>query len=230
LAVTTKKRLMNKVAAIILAAGSGKRFGSAKQFVRLKGKNILDWSLEKFEEHEAIDSIILVLGRGLSGDEYLAKYTKIASIARGGEKRQDSVYSGLNCVDTQDTEIVLVHDSARPLVGKDLISRIIDATREKGAVIPVVPLEDTIKRVEGEKVLRTEKREQFFRVQTPQGFSLTLLRKAFDHAMESCLEGTDEAVLVEMMGKDVFVVPGDQRNMKITSPEDFKIAEAFVED
>ena len=221
---------MNKVTAIILAAGEGKRFGSAKQFVPLKGKTVLDWSLEKFEEHEAIDSIILVVGRNQSGDEYLSKYAKIAAIAIGGEKRQDSSYSGLACVDTKETEIILVHDSARPLVGKDLISRIIDASREKGAVIPVVPLEDTIKRVEGERVLRTEKRQQLFRVQTPQGFSLSLLREAFDHAMENRWEGTDEAALVEKLGKDVFVVPGDQRNMKITTPEDLRIAEALVED
>jgi 2-C-methyl-D-erythritol 4-phosphate cytidylyltransferase len=221
---------MNKVSAIIVAAGEGKRFGAAKQFTLLKGKTVLDRSLEKFEEHEAIDSIILVLGRDRSGDEYLAKYTKIAAIARGGEKRQDSVYSGLSCVDTQETEIILVHDGARPLVGKDLIRRIIDVTREKGAVIPVVPLEDTIKRVEGQKVLRTEERGQLFRTQTPQGFSCSLLKEAFANALKDHFDGTDEGVLVERLGKDVFVVPGDQRNMKITTTEDLKIAEALIED
>lgn len=221
---------MNKVSAIIVAAGEGKRFGAAKQFALLKGKTILDWSLERFEEHEAIDSIILVLGRDRSGDEYLARYTKVAAIARGGEKRQDSVYSGLSCVDTQETEIILVHDGARPLVGKDLIGRIVDASRKKGAVIPVVPLEDTIKRVEGQKVLRTEERRQLFRVQTPQGFSFSLLKEAFVHAMEDHFDGMDDAVLVERLGKDVFVVPGDQRNMKITTTEDLKIAEVFIED
>ena len=221
---------MNIVSAIIVAAGEGKRFGAAKPFALLKGKTILDWSLEKFEEHEAIDSIILVLGRDRSGDKYLNRYKKIAAIARGGEKRQNSVYSGLSCVDTQETEIILVHDGARPLVGKDLIGRIVDASREKGAVIPVVPLEDTIKRVEEQKVLRTEERRQLFRVQTPQGFSFSLLKEAFVHAMEDHFYGTDEAVLVERLGKDVFVIPGDQRNMKITTTEDLKIAEALIED
>jgi len=221
---------MNKVSAIIVAAGEGKRFGAAKPFALLKGKTILDWSLEKFEEHEAIDSIILVLGRDRSGDEYLNRYKKITAIARGGEKRQDSVYSGLSCVDMQETEIILVHDGARPLVGKDLIGRIVDASREKGAVIPVVPLEDTIKYVEEQKVLRTEERKQLFRVQTPQGFSFSLLKEAFVHAMEDHFYGTDEAVLVERLGKDVFVVPGDQRNMKITTTEDLKIAEVLIED
>ena len=221
---------MNKVSAIIVAAGEGKRFGAAKPFALLKGKTILDWSLEKFEEHEAIDSIILVLRRDRSGDEYLNRYKKITAIARGGEKRQDSVYSGLSCVDTQETEIILVHDGARPFVGKDLIGRIVDASREKEAVIPVVPLEDTIKYVEEQKVLRTEERKQIFRVQTPQGFSFSLLKEAFVHAMEDHFYGTDEAVLVERLGKDVFVVPGDQRNMKITTTEDLKIAETLIED
>jgi 2-C-methyl-D-erythritol 4-phosphate cytidylyltransferase len=221
---------MSKVTAIIVAAGEGKRFGAAKQFVLLKGKTVLDWSLETFDQHEAIDSIILVLGQNRPGDEYLAKYAKVTAIARGGKKRQDSVHSGLNCVDTHDTEIVLVHDGARPLVGLDLIGRIVDATREKRAAIPVVPLEDTIKRVEGQKVLQTEERGRLFRVQTPQGFSLPLIREAFARATEDRFGGTDDAVLVERLGRDVFVVPGDQRNMKITTPEDLKIAEAYIED
>jgi 2-C-methyl-D-erythritol 4-phosphate cytidylyltransferase len=221
---------MNKVSAIIVAAGKGKRFGAAKQFALLKGRTVLDWSLARFEIHEAVDSIILVLGGDRSGDEYLAKYTKIAAIARGGEKRQDSVYAGLSCVDSQETEIVLVHDGVRPLVGKDLIRRVVDGTRENGAVIPVVPLEDTIKRVEGQKVLRTEERGQLLRAQTPQGFSCSLLKEAFAHALEDRFYGTDEGALVEMLGRDVFVVPGDHRNMKITKAEDLIIAEALIED
>jgi 2-C-methyl-D-erythritol 4-phosphate cytidylyltransferase len=220
---------MNKVSAIIVAAGKGTRFGITKQFAQLKGKTILDWSLEKFEDHEAIDSIILVLGRDHSGEEYLSKYGKIAAIARGGERRQDSVCSGLSCVDTHETEIILVHDGARPLVGKDLIERVITATRLRGAVVPVVPVEDTIKRVEGKKVFHTEERGHFFRAQTPQGFSCSLLKEAFVHALRDDFVGTDEAVLVERMGRDVFVIPGDRRNLKITTKEDLQIAEALIE-
>lgn len=221
---------MNKVSAIIVAAGEGTRFGTAKQFSLLKGKTVLDWSLSRFEEHEAIDSIILVLGKDHSGEEYLNRYTKIAAIARGGEKRQDSVCSGLRHVDEHETEFVLVHDGARPLVGKDLIDRIISMTREKGAVVPVIPLEDTIKIVDGQKVVRTEDRRQLYRGQTPQGFSCSLLKEAFAHAIRDKFDGTDEAVLVERMGKDVFVIPGDRRNIKITEAEDLKIAEALIED
>ena len=220
---------MSKVSAIIVAAGEGTRFGAAKQFALLKGKTVLDWSLEKFEDHKAIDSIILVLGRDHSGEEYLNRYNKIAAIARGGERRQDSVYSGLSCVDTQETGIILVHDGARPLVGNDLIDRVIDATRIRGAVVPVIPVEDTIKRVEGQKVLHTEDRKHFFRVQTPQGFSGSLLKEAFVLALREAFNGTDEAALVERMGKDVFVVPGDRRNLKITTKEDLQMTETLIE-
>ena len=221
---------MKKVVAIIVAAGTGERFGAAKQFALLRGKTVLDWSLEKFEEHEAVDNIILVLGPDRQGSEYLAKYPKIATVARGGEKRQDSVYAGLSCVDSQETEIVLVHDGVRPMVAKDLIGRIIDTAKEKGAAVPVVPLEDTIKRVEGTKIVLTEERNQLFRVQTPEGFSCSLLKEAFARAVEERFDGTDEAVLVERLGRDVFVVPGDSKNIKITKPADLKLAEVLLED
>jgi len=221
---------MNRVSAIIVAAGEGRRFGAAKQFALLKGKTVLDRCLEKFEEHRTVDSIILVLSPDRSGEEYLDRYRKIASIARGGAKRQDSVCSGLSCVEAQETEIILVHDGVRPLVGQDLIDRIITATREKGAVVPVIPVEDTIKNVEAHKVIRTEDRKPLFRSQTPQGFIYPLLKEAFVLARRDNFDGTDEAALVERMGKDVFVIPGDRGNIKITTKEDLKIAEAFIED
>jgi 2-C-methyl-D-erythritol 4-phosphate cytidylyltransferase len=189
----------------------------------------LDWNLERFEEHEDIDKIVVVLGKAHSGKEYLGRYKKIAAIARGGEKRQDSVRAGLNHVDAHEAEIVLVHDGARPLVGKSLIGRVIEATREQGAVIPVLPVEDTLKIVEDNKVGRTENRKRFFRAQTPQGFSYALLKEAFIHAHQTDFVGTDEAVLVEKMGKDVFVIQGERGNIKITTQEDLRIAEAWIE-
>ncbi len=221
---------MSGVTAIIVAAGEGERFGSPKQLSLLKGKTVLDWSLEKFEKNEAVDDIILVLSRLLSGDEYLRKYGKITAISRGGKKRQDSVYAGLLGVDESQTEVVLVHDGVRPLVGNELIARVISETLKKNAVVPVVPVEDTIKRVERQKILRTEVRSQLFRIQTPQGFSYSVLKAAFQKAMEDDFYGTDEASLVERMGTPVFVVPGDRRNIKITTPEDLKMAEALIED
>lgn len=221
---------MNRVSAIIVAAGEGRRFGGAKQFVPLKGKTVLDWCLESFDKHEEVDNITLVLGSDRTGREYLHRYKKIVSIARGGKKRQDSVYSGLRSVDTHETNIVLIHDGARPLVGMELISRVIKATQKKGAVVPVIPVEDTLKWVEGHKVIRTEDRKRLFRSQTPQGFLCPLLQEAFALARRDHFGGTDEAALVERMGTDVFVVPGDPKNIKITTKEDLRIAEAFIED
>lgn len=221
---------MNRVSAIIAAAGEGKRFGAAKQFALLKGRPVLDWSLMNFQAHEAIDSIVLVLGAGRPGTEYLDRYGKIAAIAEGGKTRQDSVYSGLDYVDAGETDIILVHDGVRPLVGKDLIDRIIQAARNRGAVVPVVPVEDTLKRVDGLKVIQTEDRKHFFRVQTPQGFACSLLKEAYETAIQNGFEGTDEAALVEWLGKDVFVIPGDPRNLKITTADDLRVAEALIED
>ena len=221
---------MSRVTAIIVAAGEGRRYGEAKQFAFLKGKTILDRCLETFQEHEGVDRIVLVLGKEREGKEFRGKYRKIVAVAPGGEKRQDSVHSGLSCVDANPKEIILVHDSARPLVGKDLIDRLIETTRKKGSAVPVVPVEDTIKRVEAQKILRTEDRRQLYRSQTPQGFYYSLLCDAFDRAVREDFYGTDEAALIERMGEDVVVIPGDRRNIKITNKEDLKVAEAFVED
>jgi 2-C-methyl-D-erythritol 4-phosphate cytidylyltransferase len=221
---------MKKVAAIIVAAGEGRRFGAAKQFALLKGKTVLDRCLQQFEAHKAVDHIVLVLGSGRSGEDYRNRYKKIVSIAPGGESRQDSVYSGLSCLGEQDTGIVLVHDGVRPLVGQDLIGRIIATTREKGAVIPAIPLEDTIKNVKADKIIRTVDRKPLFRSQTPQGFRYPLLQKAFALARRDHFHGTDEAVLMERMGTDVYVIPGERKNIKITTQEDLQLAEVFIED
>jgi len=221
---------MDGVTAIIIAAGEGRRFGLAKQFALLKGKTVLDWCLERFERHDAVDDIILVLGEEHPSQDYPRRYKKVASVARGGDRRQDSVYSGLCCVDDLKTPIVLVHDGVRPLVGEDLIGRVIERASEKGAVVPVIPLEDTIKRVEGDRVIRTEDRRLLFRSQTPQGFSCSLLKKAFIRAREEGFYGTDEASLVERMGREVFVIQGDPKNIKITTQDDLSVAEALIED
>jgi 2-C-methyl-D-erythritol 4-phosphate cytidylyltransferase len=116
------------------------------------------------------------------------------------------------------------------LVSEDLIDRVIEAAREAGAAVPAIPVEDTIKLVEGDEVSRTLDRERLFRVQTPQGFSYPVLKAALDKATEESFYGTDEASLVERIGRKVFVVQGDPKNIKITTPEDLRIAEAFLGD
>lgn len=221
---------MRRVAAIIVAAGEGRRCGFLKQFALLKGKPVLDWCLEKFETHPKISEIVLVLRETDREGEYLQRYGKIVCVAQGGERRQDSVFSGMTCLKPGLTEIVLVHDGVRPLISEDLIERIIQAVEEKGAAVPAIPVEDTIKLVEGDEIVKTLDREKVIRIQTPQGFLYETLKEAMDKAGQDHFYGTDEAQLVERVGRRVSVVQGDARNIKITSPEDLKIAEALLED
>ncbi len=221
---------MSEVTVIIVAAGEGRRFGFSKQFALLGGKSVLDRCLEMFEAHKKVEAIVLVLKDVGLKKEYLKRYRKIVAVAKGGKRRQDSVFSGFRQIDPEKAEIVLVHDGVRSLVSEDLIDRVIEATREAGAAVPAIPVEDTIKLVEGGEVSRTLDREKLFRVQTPQGFSYPILKAALDKAREENFYGTDEASLAERIGKKVFVVQGDPKNIKITTPEDLRIAEVFIED
>ena len=221
---------MSRISAIVVAAGKGKRFGSSKQFVLLKGKPVLDHCLERLEAHKDISEIILVLRDKKFERRYLEYYRKISAIAKGGRKRQNSVISGFNRIDQKNTDIVLVHDGVRPLITEDLLDRVIDAAQKKGAAVPVIPVEDTLKLVRGKDVLRTVAKTGLFRVQTPQGFSCDVLKKALDKAIEDDYYGTDEAVLVERTGIEICAVEGDPRNIKVTTPDDIIIAEAFLED
>ena len=218
------------VAAIIVAAGEGKRFGFSKQFALLGGKPVLDRCLEIFDAHMNITEILLVLKDLSPKKEYLERYSKIVAVTEGGERRQDSVLAGFRQIDPERTDIVLVHDGVRSLVSEDLIDRVIEATQIAGAVVPGIPVKDTIRLVEGDEVSRTLDRERLFRIQTPQGFSYPILKTALDKATEENYYGTDEASLVERTGKKVCVVQGDPKNIKITTPEDLRIAEAFLED
>jgi 2-C-methyl-D-erythritol 4-phosphate cytidylyltransferase len=221
---------MSKVTAIIVAAGEGMRFGFSKQFALLGGKPVLDRCLDIFEAHKKVTAIVLVLKEVGPKKEYLKRYKKIVAVVEGGKRRQDSVLSGFRQIDPEKAEIILVHDGVRSLVSEDLIDRVIEATREAGAAVPAIPVEDTIKLVEGDEVSRTLDRERLFRVQTPQGFSHPILKAALDKATEDIFYGTDEASLVERTGKKVFVVQGDPKNIKITTPEDIRVAEAFLGD
>lgn len=215
---------------IIVAAGEGRRFGFSKQFALLKGKSVLDWCLEKFEANKSVAEIILVLKDENLKGKFLSRYQKIIAVARGGEKRQDSVLCGLRRVDPEKADIVLVHDGVRPLVGQDLIERVIAAAQEKGAAVPAIPVEDTIKLIQKQEVRQTLEREGLFRIQTPQGFTYGILKHALDKAAQENFYGTDEASLVERTGKKVAVVAGDAKNIKITTREDLRIAEALLED
>jgi 2-C-methyl-D-erythritol 4-phosphate cytidylyltransferase len=221
---------MSSVTAVIVAAGEGRRFGAPKQFSALRGTAVLDWSLRAFASHPRISAIVLVLPDEERGASYRRAYPEISASVKGGPRRQDSVANGIQAIDGRPEDIVLVHDGARPLVDADLISRVIEEAERRGAAIPVIPVDDTIKETDGDVVVRTRDRSSLVRVQTPQGFSLGLLRRALDAAAAAGFEGTDEAALVERLGEKVFTVSGDARNIKITEPRDLAWAEACLDD
>lgn len=220
---------MSGTSAIIVAAGAGKRFGEPKQFAYLRAKPVLEWTLERFQAHPEVKAVVLVLPDEQDLKHYRMRYAKILDIVRGGEKRQDSVWQGFRLLTASAPEIVLVHDGARPLVGADLITRVIAAARADGAAVPVLPIVDTLKEVREGRIIGTIDRSVLFRAQTPQGFRFEILKKAMDAARKDRYYGTDEAALVERLGLAVTAVAGDPRNIKITTPIDIPIAEALLD-
>lgn len=225
--------IMNAV--IIVAAGSGKRFGGGtpKQFLEIGGKPVLIYTLEKFERCAAIDEIVVVLAESeIAGFERkIRQYNlkKISKIVKGGDSRAASVLNGLNEIDAEKTEIVAVHDGARPLVSIEEIAATVEKARETGAACLVARVTDTIKEVGGSVILRTVDREKLRRALTPQAFRTAILRKAFAEN-EIGETATDECALVEKIGIEIAFVEGSARNIKITQPDDLKIAEIFLKD
>ncbi len=221
---------MAGVAAIVVAAGDGRRFGSPKQFALLGGRRVLDWSLAAFEGHPRVAEIVLVLPDEALGPRFASAFPKIKAVIRGGARRQDSVLAGFSMLDRHRTDIVLVHDGARPLVSEALIRRIIREAAAHGAAVPALPVEDTIKEGADGRVVRTVDRAGLFRAQTPQGFAFDVLEEAFRRAAQDGFAGTDDASLVERLGRTVALVAGEPRNIKITTLEDLKWAEEFLHD
>ena len=218
--------------AIIAAGGHGARFQSErpKQFLELLGKPIVIHTLESFERCGAIDEIVLVLPAE-EIDAFVplaeaAKITKLRRIVVGGSTRAESVKNGLDAVDPP-SEIVAVHDGARPLVTCKEITAVIETAAEKGAACLVAPIMDTVKSVVDSSIVGTVDRAHLRRALTPQAFRYDILRRAFDVAKLK-EDVTDECYLVEKLGIPIATVEGDARNIKITRPEDLVIAEAYM--
>lgn len=199
---------------IVVAAGSGLRFGSAKQFERLGGKRVVDWAVEEAERHSL--GVITVVPKGQATGP---------NQVEGGATRSESVRRGLAAVPAEAT-IVLVHDAARPFASDAVFQRVIGAVVDGAdAAVPGIPVTDTIKQVnESDVVVSTPRRETLRAVQTPQAFRASSLRKA--HAAGG--EGTDDASLVEHAGGEVRVVEGEHVNRKITELDDLEWAQAHV--
>jgi len=218
-----------KCVLIIPAAGIGSRFNSKipKQFIKLNGKEILIHTIEKFAKLKEIDSIVIA-----SKEIYfkkiirlLNKYgiTKPAKIVVGGKERQDSVYNAMLNSGCEMGDIVLIHDSVRPFVSEKLINQLIRTAIKCKAVIPAVPLSDTIKEVKNGIIIRTVFREKLRRAQTPQVFEYSLLLNAFRKASKSKFTGTDEASIAEHSKIKVKVIQGELTNIKITQKSDLKV-------
>ncbi len=217
--------------AIIAAAGSGRRFNSdiPKQFIEIGGKPILLHSIERFAACASVDAIVIVLSgeeiEGFSSRPEIKALPNIKFVA-GGSTRAESVYNGLIAVDPV-SEIVAVHDGARPLVTPDEISRTIERAREAGAACLTAPVTDTIKEVDEGWITGTVDRRMLRRAMTPQAFKYSLLMEAF-RGRDLSDEITDECYLVEQLGHKIASVDGGTRNIKITHAEDLILAEAFL--
>lgn len=221
------------VMAIVVAGGQGRRFGQKKQFLKLKNKPALVWSLEKLGKINLVDKIVLVLpAEDLQrGTILIKKYRlkKIAKIVSGGRERQDSVWAGLTALEkTNGSDLILVHDGVRPLVKEENIYALIKTAQRWGGAVLGVPVKDTLKEVSKEVVVRTLSRDKIWAIQTPQAFRYDWLKKAYLQARKSGFAGTDDAQLVEKYGKKVRLVAGDETNIKITTPADLKYAEILI--
>ena len=224
-----------KVAAIIPAAGKGKRMGhtTPKHFIHLEGKPILAYTLEAFEKCPAVDYVMVVVRSGEEEyclNEVVERYgfKKVLRIVIGGEKRQDSVYHGIKELDG-DTDIVVVHDGVRPFVPPGLISETIKLAMYVDGVVAALPVKDTLKEVSGEGLIKgTPHREAMWFAQTPQTFKKRVLEEAFIRAYNDGFYGTDESSLVERIGGKVRIIEGSPENIKITTKEDLLHAELIL--
>lgn len=225
-------KLSTKVVAIVVAGGAGRRMGGEmpKQFLPLGGRPILDRTISALAASPAIDGILLALPPGIPGEarDSFRRMPKVLDVVDGGAERQDSVRNALAAV-PEEAEVILVHDAVRPFVSGELLARCVSLARKHGAVVPVVPVRETVKEWDRHgKTLSTVDRSRLFRAQTPQGFRAGILRAAYRKAGEEGLRGTDDAALVEAAGTPVTPIPGEEGNIKITIPEDLRMAEGLL--
>ncbi len=224
------------VGALVLAAGRGERLGGAipKAFVPLAGKPMLLHALAAISAVPAIDFVVPVVARSelprmdaLAAE--LAGIRGVRSAVAGGVERQDSVAAGLAAL-PPETELVAVHDAARPLVGVRAVARVVAAARVSGAAILAVPARDTIKRAREGRILGTPLRSECYAAQTPQVFRVELLREALEKAAADRFLGTDDSELVERLGVSVDLVLGEESNFKVTDRADMAAAERWLTD
>ena len=230
--------LVGNGAAIVLAAGKGTRMNSKvqKQYLEISGKPVLYYSLAAFEASPLIKEIILVVGEEqleYCRQEVVEKYgfKKISKLVPGGHERYASVHNGLVALEASDAKYVFIHDGARPFVNEAIIERAYRSVEEHKACVVGVPSKDTIKVVDDNGVVvETPERKYLWQVQTPQVFEYQMIREAYAELMEmEDIRVTDDAMVLETVkGIPVHMVEGSYENIKITTPEDLVVAEAFL--
>ena len=212
-----------KIAAIILAAGKGLRFGSKKQFEFIGKRKVIELTVSKFLKISDIKNIVLVLPKeDIKNVGQTFRFAKKIKIVPGGQTRQHSVFNGLSVLDS-DTDIVLIHDGVRPFVSEKIIKNSIISAKKYGASVVAVPSKDTVKICKEGFVISTPERRNIFLAQTPQTFKYSLIMRAYKKAFERKYFSTDDSALVEKLGKKVKIVSGNYKNIKITTKSDLKI-------
>lgn len=228
----TNRKTIDPWAAIIVAAGQSKRLKTTvpKPFLYIDHRRtLLDMCLESFRQVPGLAYVVIV-----TQDEYMEQAIqaiyrwKLAGIVtKGGAEREDSVRLGLEVV-PPGVKHILIHDAARPLVSPGVIQRVLDAATKSGAAIPVIPVKDTLKIIANGKVIKTLDRTKIGAVQTPQGFKLGILKKAFKKLGRRASRLTDDSAVVEAAGIKVKVVEGDLLNFKVTTPDDLRHVKDLV--
>ena len=227
-----KKPALPAVCAVIVAAGSSRRMGGEnKLLLPLDDAPVLAHTLSAFEKCAAIRDIVLVCReQDILPYSDLARafgISKLRTVTRGGDSRTASVLAGITAA-PEDTGLVAVHDGARPLVSEAVITEAVYAAAEYGAAAPVVPVKDSIKRIQDGSIAADVPRDTLAAVQTPQVFDRALLTRALETAARDNRSFTDDCAAVEAMGQAVRATHGSYENIKITTPEDILVAEAFL--
>lgn len=225
----------NSLRVVIAAAGLGSRMNSKlnKQYMMIKGRPVLAYALDTFENFDSVESIVVVANPAeieYCENEIIKKYAyqKVMGVIPGGRERQDSVWLGMNAFENR-TGLLAIHDGARPLLTKQLLEELLLAAHRWDAAVPGVLARDTLKMVDDEGfVVNTLNRASIVAVQTPQVFKFEMLWKAFEMAYAEGIYGTDDAFLFEKYIGRVKIVKSDNRNLKITTPEDIAVAQSLL--
>jgi 2-C-methyl-D-erythritol 4-phosphate cytidylyltransferase / 2-C-methyl-D-erythritol 2,4-cyclodiphosphate synthase len=219
---------MGAAVAVVLGAGSGERLGASepKAFLDLEGSTLLEWAVRSARGSRAVSDVVAVVPGGF---EDRARGTLAdTTVLKGGSSRQASVLVALRAIGGGAGDVVVIHDAARPFASSILFDSVAGAVEDAAGAVPVVPVMDTVKRVNGDRVLETVTRDGLVLVQTPQAFRFGPLLEAHEKAVTEAEEFTDDAALVEWARGAIRTVPGERDNLKVTTVEDLDLARAIA--